>query len=519
MAARQAAEVGAHVEAARLYLTAIEYYQGSDKNTLIQFYEAYAYECYLTNQVKEAIIYSGKLLTLLKEQNDAEKIGNCMRFLSRLWWLEGNRKKAENFGEQAIEVFSNQPSSAAKAMAFSNMSQLKLLFDRTSECVEWGEKAIVIAREVGDEETLCHALNSVGAVQMILQSSKHKGIGSLQQSLEIALKNSYHDHSGRAYTNLGSIAMRSKNHEFAKRILDEGLKYCEERDLDSWRSHLLSSKARLNLETGNWKEASSIADILLKNENQQAVVTLSALVVAASIKMRIGDADVLPLLLEAGSMAFENMEMQRIIPSLVALLEYEWLTGNITIKTKDIDRATGMIGQSINNIENSEFAFWLLKARKQHLPLKNVYEGYDVSNVKKTQKAAVLWQKLGYPYAQAMVLFEGNDDDKRKAIKIVHDLGANTTYEKLKQEMRTSGIKNIPRGIRKSTQANPALLTRRELDVLQLLNENMQNKEIAVKLFISPKTVDHHISSILFKLDVDTRLKAVHEANKLGILE
>lgn len=97
--------------------------------------------------------------------------------------------------------------------------------------------------------------------------------------------------------------------------------------------------------------------------------------------------------------------------------------------------------------------------------------------------------------------------------------GANAVYEKLKQEMRTSGVKNIPRGIRKSTQANPALLTSRELDVLQLLNENMQDKEIGSKLFISPKKVDHHISEILFKLDVNTRFKAVQEANELGILK
>jgi predicted ATPase len=86
MAARQAAGVGAHVEAARLYLSAIEYYQGNDPETLIQFYESYAYECYLTNQIKEAIIYTQKSLVRWKKKNDIEKTGNCMRFLSRLWW-------------------------------------------------------------------------------------------------------------------------------------------------------------------------------------------------------------------------------------------------------------------------------------------------------------------------------------------------------------------------------------------------------------------------------------------------
>ena len=85
--------------------------------------------------------------------------------------------------------------------------------------------------------------------------------------------------------------------------------------------------------------------------------------------------------------------------------------------------------------------------------------------------------------------------------------------------MRFSGIKKIPRGKRESTKNNPVQLTNRELDVLQLLKKGIQSKEIAGSLYISPKTVDHHISSILFKLDVNTRVKAVDEASRLGILK
>jgi len=73
--------------------------------------------------------------------------------------------------------------------------------------------------------------------------------------------------------------------------------------------------------------------------------------------------------------------------------------------------------------------------------------------------------------------------------------------------------------MRKTTQSNPAQLTERELDILQLLNKGLQNKEIAAQLFISAKTVDHHISSILFKLDAKTRTKAVQEAIRLEILK
>ena len=337
LAARRAACVGAHIEASKLLLTAIEYSERNDENQLAEFYEAYAYECYLTNQIKEAIIYTGKLLQILKDENNVEKTGNCLRFLSRLWWLDGNRKNAECFAEEAIDLLKIQPSSSAKAMAFSNMSQLKMLLDEPAECIAWGEKAIVIARELNEEGALSHALNNVGSVQMYLPSLKHKGIGLLQESLAIALKNSFHEHAARAYSNLGSNAVRMKDYEFAKKILEEGIQYCEERELDSWRLNMLSLKACLNLETGDWDKAYSLAHNLLKSDDKPRAFKISALIVVGTIKMRRGDPDALHLLLQAKTKAFETMELQDIIPSLIALLEYEWLTGKTYIETRDLE--------------------------------------------------------------------------------------------------------------------------------------------------------------------------------------
>lgn len=519
LAAVQAASVGAHIEASKLYLIAIEYYQGNNKDLLIQFYESYAYECYLTNQLKEAIIYTERTLDILKEKNDKEKIGNSLRFLSRLWWFEGNRKKAENFAQQAIAMLAGQPSSTVKAMAYSNMSHLKMLSDQASECISWGEKAIAIAKEMNDQETLGHALTNVGSTLMLHQSSVQKGIVLLQQSLDIALKNSYHEQVARVYATMGCNGVIIKDYVFAKTKLAEGINYCEERDLDSLKLYMLSWKARLYLETGYWKEAYSMADNLLKNENLPTVVKMVSLTVLATIKMRRGDTDALSLLLETEAMAFEAMELQRIIPSLTAILEYEWLTGKTIIKTEALQRTIDMIEQSMSSFESNEFAFWLLKARKQHLSLKEIDEGYEVSSVTKAQKAAAFWERAGCAYTQALALFMASDDDKRKAITLVHELGANAVYEKMKLEMRCSGIKSIPRGINKATQSNPAFLTGRELEVLYLLKEGLQNKEIAASLFIAAKTVDHHISSILFKLDVNSRNKAVTEAVRQEIIK
>ena len=519
VAARQAASVGSHIEATKLYLSAIEYYQGNDEDLLIQFYEAYAYECYLTNQIREAIIYSGKALNIWKKKNHTEKIGNCMRFLSRLWWFDGNRKQAESFAGQAIQALDSLPTSRAKAMAYSNMSQLKMLSDQVEDCMFWGEKAISMAKELNDDEILCHALNNVGDVQIRIFSTRKQGIELLQESLNIALKNSYHEHAARAYTNLGHNGMLIKDYGLAKKAFDEGIQYCEERNLDSWTMYMLASLARVHFETGSWNDALKIAEDLLKGDYLPPPAKIFALVVVGSIRTRRGEADAYPLLNEAKSKAMQTMELQRIVPALSALLEYEWIKGTRCIEEEVINNTIGMMNQMGNLYENSEFAFWLKKARNQELPLQEVYEGYKLDNLKNVHRAATTWQNAGCPYEEGLALFEGDEDDKRKAISIIHKLGALAVYEKLKFEMRSSGIKSIPRGLRKSTQENPALLTDRELEVLQLLNEGMQNKEIAARLFISAKTVDHHISAILFKLDVNSRTKAVQEAIRLAILK
>jgi DNA-binding CsgD family transcriptional regulator/Tfp pilus assembly protein PilF len=518
MAAQQAASVGAHIEAARLYLTAIEYYQGNDEDILLQFYESYAYECYLTNQPKEAIIYTNRALDIWKKKNVIEKIGNSMRLLSRLWWWSGNWHRAENFAKEAIEVLESQPSSKAKAMAYSNMAQLKMLTERLDECLFWGEKAIAIATELNDGETLSHALNNVGTVQMT-QGSMEKGNELLQQSLAIALKNSYNEHAARAYTNLGCNSVMLKNYKEAEKFFEEGIRYSEERDLDAWSSYMVSWTARLKLETGHWKEAYNIAETLLKNETQTPIIRIIVLVIAATIKMRRGEEDALRQLMDAKTMASQSMEWQRTLPVLSAILEYEWITGSMIIDNEFLDVVKTKVVGSDTVYGNGEFVFWLKKARKQKLPVKKMEENYNTDNPISALKAAAFWERAGSPYQQALALFETNDENKRKAIAIVQRLGATAVYERMKFEMRRSGIRNIPRGIRKTTQSNPEFLTDRELDVLRLLQEGLHNKEIAARLFISAKTVDHHISAILYKLEVNSRTKAVHEAEKLGIIK
>jgi len=76
----------------------------------------------------------------------------------------------------------------------------------------------------------------------------------------------------------------------------------------------------------------------------------------------------------------------------------------------------------------------------------------------------------------------------------------------------------VPRGPREETRANPAGLTSRQLEVLELLAEGLTNAEIADRLVVSPRTAEHHVAAVLAKLGATTRREAVRRASELRLL-
>ncbi|HUP74642.1 MAG TPA: LuxR C-terminal-related transcriptional regulator [Acidimicrobiales bacterium] len=130
-----------------------------------------------------------------------------------------------------------------------------------------------------------------------------------------------------------------------------------------------------------------------------------------------------------------------------------------------------------------------------------------------------MWATLGAPYERALALVDiGTPDSTRVGLDVLDLLGANEVAAKVRQDLRRKGATTIPTRRRESTRANPAGLTNREVEILHLLSDGSTNAEIAQRLFLSPKTVDHHVSAVLSKLQVTGRRDAVRRGNELGIV-
>jgi DNA-binding NarL/FixJ family response regulator len=93
--------------------------------------------------------------------------------------------------------------------------------------------------------------------------------------------------------------------------------------------------------------------------------------------------------------------------------------------------------------------------------------------------------------------------EARRALAVFEDLGACRDADKAAGWLRSAGAAAArvgPRGV--------GVLTKREQDVLRLLAEGLPNPEIAERLYISRRTVEHHVASLLSKLGLRNRTEA-----------
>jgi DNA-binding CsgD family transcriptional regulator/tetratricopeptide (TPR) repeat protein len=464
----------------------------------------------------EALEARQEALEIWQQLGDECRQGDTLRWMSRLSWFLGRKTDAETYGSDAVKILEKLLPTPELAMAYSNRAQLHMLADECDPAILWGGRAIELAEQLYAVDTLVHALNNVGTAE--LMADKPEGRDKLEESLRLALAKNLHEHAARAYTNLSSCAVRDRDYKMGMTYLDRGIAFSSEHDLDSWTLYMTSWRARAHFEQGNWDAAADDADFVLGKYAVSSITRIPALSVLGHVRVRRGDPDALQLLDEALELALRTREAQRIAPVATARAEYAWLHDDLDQTMREAQPVLDLNGVDKSPWELGEILYWMWRAGGVAEQLESVAAPYVQQLKGDWRKAASGWKELGCPYEEAMALADGDETAQREALEIFEKLGAGPMAGKLRQVLRATGVRSLPRGPRPSTRENPAGLTNRQVEVLSCMADGLSNAEIADRLFISPKTVDHHVSAILCKLGARTRGEAVALALQSGYL-
>jgi DNA-binding CsgD family transcriptional regulator/tetratricopeptide (TPR) repeat protein len=518
-AGERAASLGAHTEAAAHYERAIRVARDAAPADRAALLQRCAIELYLINRVVQTIELQREAVELTRDGDDLLDHGVALRWLSRMLWFGGHGDAAARAGTDAVAVLEQLPPGPELARAYSNLAQLRMLSRDTEAAMAWGQRALQLAERLGVVETAVHALNNLGSTELFL-GHQESGRAMLEESLRRATEAGLDDDVGRAYANLVAHSMVERRYEAAAGFLASGVTYCDEHDLPSYGLYIRAWGARLELDRGRWSAAAALVLEVMGDPESSIPQQIVAGVTGGLLASRTGDDQRGRQLLDTAlEQARPTGELQRLGPIACARAEAAWLRNQpnaIDAETRD---AAFLAAERRQPWELGDLAVWRARAG---LPWPDgpVAAPFAAELAGDLTMASQRWADLGCPYEAAMVRAQGQDEAQlRLALAEFQNLGALPAARLASRRLRELGVRDIPRGPRPGTLSNPAALTPRELEVIALLAEGLRNSEIADRLVLSPRTVDHHVSSVLGKLDARTRSEAVAAAIRLGLTE
>jgi predicted ATPase/DNA-binding CsgD family transcriptional regulator len=506
-AARQAAAANAHREAAAQYQRALRFAAGLSPRERALLLEAAAAEFAVTAQLGTAIEMLQEASELWAEVGDRAKQSRNLSDLSGYLVRSGQNSAAEAASQAAIDVLDGLPATPALAYAYQAQAALRMLNRDNAEAIAWSHKAITLAEQLEALFVLPRAYNVVGSAMMV--DGKPEGRLYLEKSLLLAQSNQLPGAVAGAYVNLGSGAGEMYDFPLADRYLAEGIVYCEEWELDVHRYYMLAWQALSHMYQGRWDAATATAVNVINRPNVSAISRIMALIALGRVRTRRGDPGVGAVLDEALELARPTETLQRLAPVRAARAEAAWLAGG---REGALQEATAVYELALAKKHiwfTGELAFWRWRAGEQLSLPSWAAVPFAQQIAGKWREAAAEWDRLGCPYEQGRALADGDEPAQLQALAIFEQLGAAPAATALRQTLHQAGVAGIPRGPRPATQQNPFGLTPRQMEVLLLLAEGLNNNEIAARLTISPRTVEHHVTAILTKLNVSSRQEAV----------
>ena len=517
-AAARAAALGSHREAAAQYARAMRHADAMAPGDRAGLLVLFAREQGLMTRYDVAIPAFEEAQRIWQELGNPGRRAEVLSEMAMSLVGMGRNAEAEAASRTALDLVGVLPDGSEKADALTVQGYLRMLDRDNAEAIELGRRAI----EMGGQDpeaivAVVTAWNTVGSSR-ILTGDTDGGRADLETSLRLAQEHGLDRRVASAYGVAHSALGEMYRFGDADPYFEAGHRYTSERDLDSNRFYLEAWQAISLMHRGRWSEAGTLAAAVLAAQAQPSISRMMALLAAGRLRARRGDPDVWVALDEAITIADPTGTLQRIGPIRAARAEAFWLVGDLERSGAEAAAAFDLARAKAHPWHIGELAWWQTKAGRSVAETRGAADPWRLQLEGRWRDASSAWLAVDCPYEAARALVESSDPaDVLEAHATFDRLGARPGTDIATGRLRELGVRSIPRGPRVSTRANPVGLTARELDVLALVALGLPNSKIAARLFLSPRTVDHHVSAVLGKLGVGRRSEVAEAAVRAGI--
>jgi DNA-binding CsgD family transcriptional regulator/tetratricopeptide (TPR) repeat protein len=505
-AAEDASASGAHRQSAFHFANALEYRELLDPESLGRVLLEAAKEHCLVNAFDQATEWASQRLELA---NGPDEMAAARAWLAYFISRENDLAPARREAEAALETLRQSTHSEELALAAYVLSWIELHEGRFGEAITLGDWSAEVASEIGSVGVEVHALAVAGRARV--QAGDIGGLQLLDRAVRIGL-----DHESVEAASFALIYRASAHWELgrldeARRLIEEAVDYTMERELDAWYVAAIAMLADLDVATGRWAGADvGLERVLGQRTCRQTEIQIMR--ASATLRLRRGDPGAAELVGQALTMADVYGGYDELVPACLLAAEAAWVglvdTKRAAARYQTLSAHPALAGDRRGR---SRLSFW---ARR--LGLDQLAPATATNSQLEAAREVSRFESLGLPVEEAISRAMVTDPNLDRIFSSLSEMNADGVARGLRRELQRRGIKHVPRGERPTTREHPAGLTGRQVEVLGLISAGFSNAEIADRLFISEKTVSHHVSAILAKLNVGSRLQAAAVAHEKG---
>jgi DNA-binding CsgD family transcriptional regulator/tetratricopeptide (TPR) repeat protein len=514
-AARRAAAVASHRDAIVLFEQAIRHSDDRSDPDRARLLRWYAFELYLANRHLDAVHAANRAVTALAGVDAPEDLGKALTVLSHVSCWAAQPEVALEAAERAVEVLRSLAPTEALGLAYGNLSFVTAMRGRFGESERTARQGVEVVEELDLARVRPYVTAQLGAARFL--GGDPDGETFLTDAVRQAQRIGAHEYVPLAYTWLCMGALRHARPEAVEGWARLGIAYSERHQLRVGQTTLRMLLHETQLRRGAWVPAEQGLATIVRDADATGWGHSVACTLLGRLHARQGVDGALDLLSRGWRLAIQSDEPERIARAGIGWFEWAVLHDDDRARQRGEEALEAVRGMQ-NPWLRGELLRWRVALEGPTDEPLDAAEPWASGIRGAFDEAAAAFASLGWPFERAQELAASDrPEDMFEALRILETSGATATAARLRRTFRARGMTHLPRGPVRRTRDNPQGLTARQLEVLGLLSASLTNAQIADRLVLSVRTVDHHVAAVLDKLGVASRQAAVAEAAKLGI--